>query len=133
MVIDADVVIGPDGDLLPIGMNMACRGKRDQGRLIQLLEELLARSAKMAADAGIQLRQCVTNGRVQLLQREEDPIAQPRDNPALHQQHSAFCFRFVLRFVRPGRENGCLIVACKIRVASVDARLMEAGAMREFG
>ena len=128
MVIDADVVIGPNGDLLPISMNMACRRKRDQGGLVQPLEELLARGSKMAADAGIQPRQFFSDCRVQLFQREERPMAQPRDNPALHQQHSAFCFRFVLGFVRPGRENSRLIVACKIRVAAVDARLMKAGA-----
>ena len=42
MVIDADVIVRADSNLLPIGMNMACRGKRDQGGLVQPLEELLA-------------------------------------------------------------------------------------------
>ena len=125
MVIDADVVIGSDGNSLPIGMGMACRGQRDQCGFVQPFKKLQARRAKVTADAAIQAHQFFADGRVQLLQREEDPIAQPRNDPVLNQQHSAFRLRFILWFVRTGREDGRLILAREIGVAAVDTRFMK--------
>jgi hypothetical protein len=71
------------------------RRHRLHRRALDRLEEVLTRSAEVAADAGVQAGDLVADGGVQVLQREELPVAQPRDDPALDQQDCGLDLRLL--------------------------------------
>jgi len=131
------MVIGADSHLAPIGMDEGFRGQRLQRRALDRLEQILPGGAEVAADAGIQPAQFLPDGRVQLNEGEELPVAQPRvtpqaclrhDDPALDQQDRSFDLCLVPRLAGPRRQNGGAVMGSHVGIAAVDLRLAEARA-----
>ena len=71
----------------PFGVLIGLVRQRHQGRPIDGLEELPAAGAELAHQAGIEFIDQRADRRVQLGEREEAPVAQPRQDPALDDQH----------------------------------------------
>jgi hypothetical protein len=64
---------------------------------------------------------------VQLGQREEPPVAQTRQDPALHHLHADFDLGLVARFVWTGRDDRGAVMRRHVGVGAVDRRFVEAG------
>ena len=83
MAVDLDMVVEPDRALLPLRVDVGRRGQRLQRRPLEVLEQLPAAGAEVAGDAVVERDDQVADRRVQLGEREEPPVAQPRHDPAL--------------------------------------------------
>ena len=97
-------------------------------RAIEGLEELLARRPQVAADATIQASDLLADGDVQFVEAEEPPVAQPGDDPALHEQHGGLDLGLVAGLVGARGQNGRAVMRGHLGVAAVDFGLIEAGA-----
>ena len=80
---DLDVIIRGDAGAPPFGILIGRAGQRHQGGPIDGLEELPAAGAELAHQAVVEFIDQLADGDVQLGQREEAPVAQPRKDPAL--------------------------------------------------
>src|SRR6478735_6318814 len=101
--LEPDVVVQPDRRLAPVGMDEGLRRQRLHRRALDRLEEVLTRSAEVAADARVQAGDLLADGGVQLLEAEELPVAQAGDDPALHEQDCDLDLRLVAGLVGTGR------------------------------
>ena len=78
-----DVVIRRHAGAAPFGVLIGLGRQRHQGRTIDGVEELAAAGAELAHQAGIEFVDQNADRDVQLGEREEAPVAQPRQNPSL--------------------------------------------------
>ena len=81
--LDLDVVIRGDAAAPPFGILIGLAGSGMQRGPIDGLEELPPAGAELAHQAGVEFIDQRADGDVQLGQREEAPVAQPRQDPAL--------------------------------------------------
>jgi hypothetical protein len=78
VAVDLDVVVEPDGALLPLRIFVGRRGQRLQRRALELLEQLPAAGAEVAGDALVERDDQVAAGTVRNLVREALPPTRPR-------------------------------------------------------
>lgn len=64
----------------------------------------------MAHGPIIEINQQVCDRGIEIRQTEEAPIAQPRQDPALHDQHCALALSFVARPPAPGRQDRRIVM-----------------------
>ena len=127
MSLDLDVIIRGDAGATPFGILIGLAGQRHQGGPIDGLEELPAAGAELAHQAGIEFVDQRADGGVQLGQREEAPVAQPRHNPAFDDQHRTLDLGLVARLAWPRWHDGRAVMGGEVLVGAVYARLVSAG------
>ena len=88
MLLDLDVIIEADAALLPGGELERLGRQGLQRGSFDVVEQARAAGAEMPGDAIVESRDAVTNGLVQLGQREEPDIAQLGDDPACRQENA---------------------------------------------
>ena len=72
----------------------------------------------------VELLDELTDRGVELAQAEKGPVAQRRDDPSLHDQHSAFDLRLVLRLARARRDHRHAVVLRHLEVRRIDVGLV---------
>ena len=127
VAVDVDVVVDVDDRRLPLGEFVARGRQRLHRRPVDGLED--ARREPWSFLNGRVLRSTsnVADGGVELFEAEELAIAQPRQNPALGQEHARLDGRFVTRIIWPRRENGGPVVTRQIAVGRVGLGLVATG------
>src|SRR5690606_29190070 len=83
MPLDLDMVIEADTALEPVGIRVGAGRKGAEGRTVELHKQVAPTGAKMAGYLTVQPGQQVADRRVQRGKREEPPLAQAGDDPAL--------------------------------------------------
>ena len=95
---DLDVVVGRDPAALPFGILVGLGRQRLQRRPLDRLEQLARGSCRrLRIDLGVELRHALADRGVQLGEREEAPVAQPRQHEALDDLHGDLHLRLVAR------------------------------------
>ena len=125
--VDLDVIIRRDAGAPPFGILVGLGRQRHQGRPVDGLEELPAAGAELAHQPGVEFIDQLADRHVQLGQREEAPVAQPRQDQALDDQHGDLDLGLVARLARPRRQDGRAVMGGEVLVGAVDARLVAAG------
>ena len=100
LALELDVVVDVDAHALPLGIGEALGGQRLERRAIEALEELAAALPVAAHHAGVELGEQLGDARVQLGEREERLVAQPRQDPALDHLHGDLDLGLVARLRR---------------------------------
>ena len=100
VLVDLDVVVEVHPAALPVGIFIRRRRQRPQRGPVDLLVERAARGAPAAHRPIVELIDQLTDRLVQFGQREEPPVAQPRQDPALHHLNADFDLGLVARLVR---------------------------------
>src|SRR6266849_10747062 len=88
MTIDVDVIVERDATDAPLREDKALFRQRRQRRLVQFLEQLTAADTELAHRPGVEISDQRRDRRIELGQREEALVAQPRQYPALYHQHA---------------------------------------------
>ena len=127
VLVDLDVVVEVHPAALPVGIFIGRRRQRLQGGPVDLLIERASGGAPAAHRPVVELIDQLADRLVQLGQREEPPVAQPRQDPALHHLNADLHLRLVARLVRPRRDHRGAVVRRHVGVGAVDQRLVEAG------
>jgi hypothetical protein len=121
-----DVVIRRYAGAAPFGVLIGLGWQRHQGRTIDGLEELTAAGTELAHQAGVEVLDQDTDRDVQLGEREEAPIAQTRQNPALNDENRRLDLGLIARLAWPRRHDGGAVMGRQILVGPVDTRLVAA-------
>src|SRR3989454_7402094 len=121
-----DVVIRRHARAAPFGVLIGLGRQQHQGRTIDGVEELTAAGTELAHQAGIEAVDQDADRDVQLGEREETPIAQPRQNPSLNDENRRLDLGLVARLARPRRHDGGAVMGREILVGPVDPRLVAA-------
>lgn len=104
-VLDFDVVVGMDLGAFPLRVLVGSGGQRLQRRLVELDEARAARAIELLERSLVQLGAQRVDRGVQFGEREEPPIAQPREDPALDDLHAGFDLGLVARFSDASRQG----------------------------
>ena len=123
---DFDVVIRRHAGTTPLGILIGLGRQRHQGRPIDGVEELAAAGAELAHQAGVELVDQDADRDVQLGEREEAPIAQPRQNPSLDDKNRRLDLGFIARLAWPCRHDGGAVMGREILVSPVNPWLVAA-------
>ncbi len=101
----------------PVARDADLRRQRLQPRLVHLLEQLTTGAADVAEHPLIvQPHEQLGDGGVHLGQAVEPPVAQPSQQPALHDPNAGFDLRLVARLARARRQDGGVVVFGQLRV-----------------
>ena len=109
--------------LLPFGIFEGLRRQLTHGGLLDLFEKVTSRPTNPTHGAVIEVGQELGDDRVQGLDREEPYVAQPRQDPALDDQHRAFNLPIVTGFSWPGRQHGGVVMRGHVGKGLGDRRL----------
>ena len=90
MLVELDMIVEAGPALLPRGVDVGFGGQGLERRLVQHLEQRPPARAEMAGDTPVQLHQKLTDSLVQFGEREEAPIPEPSQDPALHDLDADF-------------------------------------------
>src|SRR5258707_7157051 len=82
-----DMVIRRNAGATPFGVLIGLGRQRHQGGTIDGVEELAAAGAELAHQAGVEFVDQNADREVQLCEREEASVAQPRQNPSLDDEN----------------------------------------------
>lgn len=110
----------------PFGVLIGLGRQRHQGRTIDGVEELAAAGTELAHQAGVEFVDQDADRNVQLAEREEAPVAQPRQNPSLDDKNRRLHLGLIARLAGPRRHNGGAVMGGKILVGPVDTWLVAA-------
>ncbi len=111
-----DVVVDVDDRRLPFGEVVARGRQRLHRRAIDRLKGALAATLELFERASVELNeQCVDRG-VELFETEELPVAQPRENPALHHEYARLHGRLVAGVRRARWQDRRAVMTGEIRV-----------------
>ena len=124
MLIDLDVIVGRDRAALPLGILVAFARKPFQRRPVETGEEIVAALLQMLHHLRVDRRYAVTNGVVQLDQREETPVAQLAEHKARDDADCGLDFGFVAWASNARRKHDEAIVIGEVLICPVDARLI---------
>ena len=127
MLLDLDVVIEIDPAALPVRIFIRRRRQRHAARGDRVARTARAVSCPSRAWTVIELADQLADRLVQLGQGEEPLVAQPGEDPALHDLDADLDLRLVARLVRPRRNHRRAVMRRHVGVGSVDRRLVEAG------
>lgn len=128
MPINFHVVIDAGLGRFPLGVLIRAGRQWFQCRRIDRLERRAARARQFLECPVIEVRQQFPDRRIELGQAEEGATAQPRQNPALDQQHPGFGLGFVLGFVGPRRNDGDPVVGRHLLIGGIEVGLIATGA-----
>jgi len=122
-----DVVIDVDPAGLQAGEFIGCRRQGLQGRAIDRFVQLPAGLLQVLHRAAVEFLQQLADGPVQVDQIEKGLVAQPGQDPTLHDLHANFRFGFIPRTADSGRDDGKAVVLGQLLVAGVQVWLVSAG------
>ena len=120
---DLDVVIRGDTSAASFGLLIGYAGQGHQSGPVDGLEELPPRLAP-----SLRIRRALSSststrmGDVQLRQREEAPVTQPRQDPALRDLDGDLDLGLVARLARPRRHDGRAVMGGEVLIDSLEAR-----------
>ncbi len=122
-----NVIIRRDACAFPTGKDIWFGRQWSQVRSVQRRKEIGAAGPVIPHHPHVQIIQQGPDGRVQLCQREEPPVPQPRDNPALRHlnRHLSLCFVFWL--VRSCGQDRRAVMPSHLSIGSVQTRIMAIG------
>ena len=123
---DLDMVVEIDATALPLRILVGLVRQCQQGRTIELVEELAPAASPTPQCAIVEIDQQAADRLVESRKREEAAVPQPRQNPATDDLHSHLNFGFVLRMVWACRRYRGAVMTGEIRVGAVDHRFVEA-------
>ena len=126
MIGDLDVVVGRDPALLPLGILIGRRRKRLERRPIDLCEQLAPADAKLAHDLGVEVGDALADRGIELMEREEAAVAQPRQHEPLDNLHRHFDLGLVARLPRTRGKDRGVVVLGQLLVGAVDPGLIAA-------
>src|SRR5439155_2114970 len=112
VAVDVDVVVDVDDRRLPLGVLVAGGRQRLHPRAVDGVEGALPRAGQFLERTLIEIDEQSTDSGVELFEREELAIAQPRQNPSLGQEYARLYGSFVTGFIGPRREDGRGVVTC---------------------
>ena len=121
-----DVVVEPGAAATPLGVGVGFGRQRQQGGPLQALEQRLPAGAEMAHRPGIELDHEFADRAVQFGQREQPAMAQPGQDPALHDLHGHLDLGLVAWPAHPRRQHGGAVMRCHVLVGAADAGLIAA-------
>ena len=99
VAVELDVIVDVGLGLLPLGELERRGGQRTQRRLVERLEGAATIARQALEGACVEILEQLGDGHVELGQREEAPVPQPRQDPALHDLHAHLHLALVLRLV----------------------------------
>ncbi len=121
--VELDVIVGRDAGPLPAGERVGLRGQRLQVRPVEGRKQIGAAGIVAAHDAHVQLVQKPPDCDVQIGQREEAQVAQPRQNPALSDLYSDLHLRLVTRLVGTRGQDGGTVMSGHLGIGPVQPRI----------
>src|SRR5438105_1821194 len=98
--------------------------KRIERWPINRFQQLGPALADLAHHLGVEVAYALPDGSVEFDQREEPPVAQPRQDEALDDLDGDFHLGFVARFAHSRRQHHKLIMIRKLLVSAIDAGLV---------
>ena len=101
--------------------------QRHQGRSINFLEHAGPAARQLLEGALVEVLEQRGQGVVDLVDAGELVLAQPRQDPALHQLHAELDLGFVLRVVGPRGQHRAAVVAGKVEHGVVELWLVAVG------
>src|SRR5947207_935437 len=87
---DLDVIVGRDHALVPFGIAVRLGRKRIERWPIDGFQQLGPALADLAHHLGVEIAYALPDGGVEFDEREEPPVAQPRQDEARDDQYSLF-------------------------------------------
>src|SRR5450756_237330 len=127
VAVEFDVVVDVDPHLLPLGVLVGLLGKGAKSSPLQGLEQRLPAAGQLPEGTLVQPGQQLPDRSVHLLQREEHPVPQPRQDPPLYHLHGHFHLSLVPRPPHPCRYHSHTVVSRHLLVGGIDVGLVEAG------
>ena len=127
MAADLDVIIERDADPTPLGQLVALGGKGKEGRTVERLVLGTPGAWKLAEAPGVEVLEKLADRGVELPEREEGPVPQPGQNPALGHLDGALDLGLVPRPADPGRQSRRAVMGQTLGVGRVDPGLVAAG------
>jgi len=118
------VVVDADLRFEPFGVLVARRRQRFHRRPVDQLERLGATPRQFLERPPVELDEELCDRGIELTKREELTVAQAREDPPLHHEHTHLHGSLVFRAIRPGRQNGCAVVTCTVHVSRGRLRLI---------
>ena len=106
--------------LQPFGVFIGRLGQGHQCGLLDPFEKIPPTGTQMPGDAGVERVEQLPDRRVQLAQREEPPLAQARQDPALHELDADLRLGFIARLIRTRGDDGRAVMRSKVGVGPVD-------------
>ncbi len=100
-----DMIVGTNPASLPSGKTIGFIRQGFERRLVDGGEKIAARGFKTAHDAAIEIMHKTADRGIELGQREEALVAQPRQDPALGDLDGDFDLRLVFRTPWPCRQD----------------------------
>ena len=126
VAVHLDVIIDSDPRLLPLRVGEALRRQCAQHRSLQALEQRPTRARQFVEWPLVQPHQKLADGLVELGQRKEGPVAQPRQDPPLHHLHTHLDFGLIPGPSYPRRHHRHPVVHRQVLVGRVQLRLVSA-------
>ena len=121
MPVHLDVVVEPNGALLPFREDEGLGGQRPQGSPLDPLEQVSAAGSEMPGHPIVQAIEEAADRSVHLGQREEPLIAQPRHDPAFGDLDRHLDLRLVTGLAGAGGHHGGAVVLGHVSVVRFTA------------
>ena len=129
VAVDLDVIVDVHDRALPLGELVACRRKRRHGGAINRGKGARPRAFELLERAVVQIDKQFADRRVEFGECEERAVSEPRENPALHQQHARLDGGFVAGVKRARGQNRRAVVARHVGVGGGRLGFIAAGAL----
>ena len=110
IALEFDVVVDVDRGFLPLGDDEGRPREGSQVGGIHLGKGILPTARQFLEGTGVQCGQQFKNGGIQFGDREETPMAQASEYPALHHLYPGFDLGLVLWLLGPGRQDHGVVV-----------------------
>ncbi len=102
---DLDVVVGSDARPLPLGIAIRFGRQALERWTLDRLQQLAPALAELAHDLGVEIGDALPDRGVELVEREEAPVAQPRQDESLNDLHRHLRLCLVARLSDPRRQH----------------------------
>src|SRR5580700_2913063 len=123
---DLDMIVEIDATALPLRILIGLVRQGQQGRTIELVEELAPAASPPPQRGIVEIDQKAADRLVESCQREEAAVPQPGQNPATNDLYPNLNFGFVPWMIWACRRYGGAVMTGEIRVGAVDHRFVEA-------
>lgn len=127
VTVDLDMIVGRDSAALPAGEDVRLDWEFAKLGAVDLGEDFGTAWTEAAHRTGIEFGDEDSDGGIQLCEREEVLIAQPRQDSSLGDLHGDLDLRLVLRLLRPCREDRRTVMARHLGVGAVETGIVAVG------
>ena len=126
VALDDDVIVHVDATQLPVRQDVAVGGQRSERRAVELLVEGEAADAELLHRPVVERVEEDADRPVQGAEAEEGLVAEPGEDPPLHQEYARLDLALVPRLARSRRDDDGAVVGGEVLVGSIDVRLVAA-------